>query len=234
METNAVLSAVQQLVGRAQALKGEVTGNFVLGTISEYDVMRVEPLLAGFVQAVSLLDIRTRSGLADELYEQVTADLLHAAFFVGASLPHDVKGVSLRQLHYRVVGPTAWKYRLLHADWAALAAMPWVVPPARHHVRRLLGDVFAQRGLQPSIAVECEEYSFSQGLVRNGVGLALLREERALQASEKEELLVWPHARLQAQLSLMYPDVREHDPATVAMLSVLRRVWNMEITRNER
>lgn len=230
-EAESVLAAAQQLIGRAQHLKGEVTGNFVLGTIAEQELLRVGPLLGGLVQALPLLEIRTRSGLAQELHAQVAASLVHAAFFIGGSLPQDVQGVALQRVHYRVVGPLAWQQRLLHADWAALAAMPWVLPPAMHHVHSLVKEVFARRGLQPSTALECEEYGLSSSLVCSGVGLALLREETALLASERGELLVWPHARLPAQLSLIYPAVREHDPANVAMLSVLRQVWGLEFPR---
>ena len=227
-EANAVLTAAQQLMGRAQQLKGEVTGNFVLGMIAEPDLMRVESLLAGFVQALPLVDIRTRTGLTEELHEQVAADLLHASFFMGAAIPQDVCGIALRQVHYRVVGPAQWRDQLLHADWKALSAMPWVLPPPMHHVRRLTQEMLARRGMAPTVALECEEYGLATGLVRSGVGLALVREEQALLASERNELLVWPHARAQAQLSFIYPPVREHDPATMAMLSVLRRVWSMD------
>lgn len=227
-DAEAVLTAAQQLVGHAQTLKGQVTGQFILGTVTEPDGLRLGPLLSGFVQAMPLLEVRTRSGLAQELLAQVAAGVLHAAFFIGAHVPPDVQGLTLQRLHYRVVGPVAWRDQVLHADWRALAAMPWITAPAAHHVHHLMHEAFARRGLTPHAAIECEEYGLATGLVRSGVGLAVVREDMALLASERQELLVWPHARLQAQLSLIFPNVREHDPANVAMLSILRKIWGLE------
>jgi DNA-binding transcriptional LysR family regulator len=54
-----------------------------------------------------------------------------------------------------------------------------------------------------------------------------LREQVALPASEQGEVVVWPHARVGAQLGFIYPRAAEHDPATVAALSVLRGVWGL-------
>ncbi len=228
-EAESVLAAAQQLLGAAQTLRGEVKGQFVLGTLHEAEGLRLGPLLADFVKAMPLVDIRTRSAAAQELHAQVAAGLLHAAFFMGSHVPQDVQSIELQRVYYRVVGPVAWRDRLLHADWAALAAMPWVSAPASHHVYRLMLDMFAGRGLAPQVAIECEAYSScSLSLVRNGVGLAIVREEQALQASERQEWLVWPHARLQAQLSFIYPSLLEHDPATVAMVSMLRKIWHKE------
>lgn len=227
-DAESVLAAAQQLVAHAQTIKGEVTGQFVLGTVAEPDGLRLGPLLAGFVQAMPLLEVRTSSGLAQELYAQAAAGLLHAALYIGSHVPADVQGLMLQRMHYRIVGPYAWRERLLHADWTALAALPWVMPPPAHHVRGLMQDAFARRGLQPHKAIECEEYALAQGLVRNGLGLAVVREDVALLGSERCEMLVWPHARLQTELSLIYPAAREHDPATVAMLSILRKIWGVK------
>ncbi|MBK9441276.1 MAG: hypothetical protein IPN53_08145 [Comamonadaceae bacterium] len=55
-------------------------------------------------------------------------------------------------------------------------------------------------------------------------GLALPREDMAVQAAESGELIVWPHTRVAALLCFGYPKAAEHDPAIVAALQVLRTV----------
>jgi hypothetical protein len=39
--------------------------------------------------------------------------------------------------------------------------------------------------------------------------------------------VIWPHTRVAALLSFIYPKTAEHDPAIVAALSVLRQVWGL-------
>ena len=72
-----------------------------------------------------------------------------------------------------------------------------------------------------------DEAAAPLSLIRSGVGLALMREDVAVPASERGELLIWPHARVAALLSFIYPKSAEHDPALVATLSVLRQVWGL-------
>ena len=75
------------------------------------------------------------------------------------------------------------------------------------------------------ITTSCRSLPFS--LARAGVGLALVREELALQGSERQEVVIWPHARVSAQLAFIYSHAAEHDPALVATLSALRGVWGL-------
>ena len=157
----------------------------------------------------------------------VRAGLLQGAFYIGPHIPREVTGLALQTLHYRVAGPAALRQPLLHAGWRDLAAMPWIGAPAQHHVQTLLKDMFARQGLAPRQVIECDESAAPQSLVRAGVGLALLREDVALPAAEQGQVVVWPHARVGAQLSFIHPRAAEHDPATVAALSVLRGVWGL-------
>ncbi|MBS0508894.1 MAG: substrate-binding domain-containing protein, partial [Proteobacteria bacterium] len=166
-------------------------------------------------------------GAAEELREQVAAGLLQGAFYIGPHLPRAVQGLALQTQYYRVAAPLARHADLLHAGWRDLATLPWIGAPAQHHVQTLLRDMFARQGLVARQVLECDQSMALPGLVRSGVGLALLREDQALAAAERGEVVVWPHARVGAQLSFIYPPSAGHDPATVATLSALRRVWGL-------
>ena len=222
-----LLDSASVLLGKARELQGEVTGQFVLGTVADPDALRLGSLLAAIVKALPLLEIRTRAGLAEELREQIGAGALHGAFYIGPHIPREAAGLALHTQHYRVVAPAAMRQRVLRAGWRDLADLPWIGAPAQHHVQTLLKDLFARQGLVHRQVVEVDGGASPLGMVRAGVGLALLREELALPASEQGELVVWPHARVGAQLSFIHPRAAEHDPATVAALSALRGVWRL-------
>ncbi len=222
-----VLAAAGQLQGKARELQGEITGQLILGTVGEADMLRLGSLLGALLQALPLMDIKTRGGLAEDLREQVGAGLLDGAFYIGPHIPRDVAGLPLQTLHYRVVAPVAQREALRHASWRELAAMPWIGAPVQHHTQTLRNDMFARQGLVPRQVVECSESTLPQSLVRAGVGLALLREDVAMPASERGELIVWPHVRVGAMLGFIHPHACEHDPAMVALLSILRQVWGV-------
>lgn len=223
-----VLTAAGHLLGKARDLQGEVTGALTLGTVADPDTLRLGSLLGALVRTLPLLEIRTRNGLAEELREQVAAGLLQGAFYIGPNIPREVTGLALQTIHYRIAGPAGQAAQMLHAGWRDIAAMPWIGAPAQHHVQTLMRDMFARQGLTPHQVIESDEISLPQSLVRAGVGLSLLREDVALPASERGEVVIWPHARVGALLGFIYPRAAEHDPAIVATLSLLRSVWGLQ------
>lgn len=226
-EAEKVLAAAGSLIGRARELQGEIAGSLVIGTLGDPDALRLGSLLGGLVAALPLLDIKTRSGDAETLREGVATSTLQAAFYIGPHIPRDVLGLPLQTLHYRVVAPVAYRERLLHAGWREIADLPWIGTPHAGHVQTLLRDLFSRQGLLPNQVVESDEASAPYSLVRAGLGLALLREDMAVPAAEREELVIWPHTRVAALLSFIYPKTAEHDPAIVAALSVLRQIWGL-------
>lgn len=226
-EAEKVLEAAGSLMGRARELQGEVSGSLVLGTLGDPDALRLGSLLGGLVAALPLLEIKTRSGDAEALREAVATSTLQAAFYIGPHIPRDVLGLALQTISYRVVAPVSYRDRLLHAGWRELADMPWIGTPHASHAQTLLRDMFSRQGLLPNQVVESDDASAPFSLVRAGLGLALLREDMAVPAAEREELVIWPHTRVAALLSFIYPRTAEHDPAIVAALSVLRQVWGL-------
>ena len=226
-EAEKVLEAAGSLMGRARELQGEVSGSLVLGTLGDPDALRLGSLLGGLVAALPLLEIKTRSGDAETLREAVATSTLQAAFYIGPHIPRDVLGLPLQTINYRVVAPVSYRDRLLHAGWREIADMPWIGTPHAGHVQTLLRDMFSRQGLLPNQVVESDDASAPFSLVRAGLGLALLREDMAVPAAEREELVIWPHTRVAARLSFIYPRTAEHDPTIVAALSVLRQVWGL-------
>ncbi|CAB5708200.1 HTH-type transcriptional regulator YofA [Delftia tsuruhatensis] len=222
-----VLSAAGRLQGKARELQGEITGQLLLGTVAEPDALRLGSLLRALVQALPLLDIRTRHGCAEELREQVAAGALQGAFYIGAHMPRDLAALVLQTLHYRIVAPTVLGERILQSGWQGLAQLPWIGAPARHHEQTLLQALFARQGLAPNQVVESDAMAAPESLVRAGLGLALLREDVAVAAAEHGGLVIWPHARVPAQLGFIHAPAAAHDPALVATLSQLRQVWGL-------
>jgi DNA-binding transcriptional LysR family regulator len=226
-EAEKVLAAAGSLIGRARELQGEVSGALVIGTLGDPDALRLGSLLGGLVAALPLLDIKTRSGDAESLREAVATSTLQAAFYIGPHIPRDVLGLPLQTIHYRVVAPASFRERVLHAGWREIADMPWIGAPHASHAQTLLRDLFSRQGLLPNQVLESDDASAACSLVRADIGLALLREDMAVPAAERNELVIWPHTRVAALLSFIYPTTAEHDPAIVAALSVLRQVWGL-------
>lgn len=230
-EAEKVLAAAGSLLGQARELQGEVSGSLVVGTVGDPDSLRLGSLLGGLVSALPLLEIKTRSGDAETLREAIATSTLGASFYIGPNIPRDVNGIPLQTLHYRIAAPFSFSHQVLHAGWREIADMPWIGAPHASHAQTLLRDLFSRQGLLPNIVLESDDASAPHSLVRAGLGLALLREDVAVPAAERDEVVIWPHTRVAAMLSFIYPKTSEHDPAIVAALSVLRGVWGLSPAR---
>ena len=119
-----VLAAASQLQGQARELQGEITGSLVLGTMGDPEKLRLGSLVGGLLQVLPLVEVKTRGGLAEALREQVAADQLSGAFYVGPHIPREAAGLQLQTLHFRVVGAAALRDQLRHASSRDVADMP--------------------------------------------------------------------------------------------------------------
>ena len=228
VEAEHILSVFEGFARKAQQIKGEVSGNLLIATLDDSDFIKLGGVLYGLRSVFPLLQIKTRQALADDMVDGVASGKFDAAFYIGA-IDHPDFGVQpLRTVSYCVAGPAEYRAQLGKAGWREVAALPWIAAPERSHVARLLRLLFAQQGVLPNEVVECDQTPAMLDLVRSGLGMALVREDLALVAAEKEEIAIWPHGLIESNLSFIYRLSAEHDPSIVGMLSVLRDLWQIQ------
>lgn len=226
-EAEHVLTVFEGFSSKARQIKGEIAGNLLIASIDDADFTRLGSLLASLRDALPLLQAKTRLVLADDVLDGLVNGTFDAGFYIGTVEHPELAALRLRTLTYRTVAPVAFAGRIAGAGWRDVAALPWIAAPRRSHVARLLRELFAQQGVVPNEAVECEQLPSMLDLVRSGLGLGLVREELALDAAERGEVVIWPHGRIDASLSFVHRLSRENDPAVVGMLSVVQEHWQL-------
>lgn len=226
-EAEKVLAAAQSLAAAARTLKGEVAGRLRIGTVSDPAFMRVGALLAAATERYPLLQIELHQAVSGEAFEQVRRGELDASFYFGTLAHPSVAGLRLGELAYRVVAPAQWCERLAHADWAALAAMPWVMTPSISTHNQLVSELFAGRAVAPTQVVVADQEALISTLVGAGVGVALMREDLAREKEAAGEVCTWRDVRMAAPLWFVFLAERERDPAIAALLQVVGALWRV-------
>jgi DNA-binding transcriptional LysR family regulator len=224
-EAEQVLAAAQALRAEARALKGEVAGRARIGTVSDPDFIRVGEFLNAAVERYPLLQIELHQSVSGEAFEQVRNGELDASFYFGALAHPSVAGLKLGEIAYRVVAPAAWWERIEAADWAELAAMPWIMTPSISTHNQLVSELFRGRGAAPAQVVVADQEAVISTLVVSGVGVALMREDLARAKVESGEVCLWRDVRVAAPLWFVYQAERAQDPVIAALLDVLREIW---------
>jgi len=221
----AILAAVNELRNVARDLQGHLTGKATVGTILDPHFIRLGEFVNALREHYPSLDVELRQGISPWVMDGVSDGALDAAFFMGDKIYANVKARPLAKLAYRVVAPPAWKERIEHAEWPALADLPWVrgLPNSPH--LHMISEVFARFNLRPRQAVEADQESTIKDLIAAGVGLGLMRDDLAFEAQRVGEVYVWPKAELETKLSFVYLRERESDPVIAAMEAALRELW---------
>jgi DNA-binding transcriptional LysR family regulator len=171
------------------------------------------------------LEIELKHGISTWAIEHVSDGSLDAAFCMGHVNIAHMQAVNLTEMAYRVVAPPAWKDKIEHADWADIAALPWIRAPKMSPHLQMVNEMFARHKLEPFKVVEADQEQTIRSLITAGVGLGLMREDLAFVAQSAGEVCVWRKARPTTSLSFIYLREREADPVIVAMENVVRKIW---------
>lgn len=223
-----VIRAALQMRAVAESIRGKLQGSIRVGTVSDPGYLRIGAFLAKVVEAYPLIEVQLHQESSGEIIEQLRAGELDAGFYFGEAPVAPVAGMKLRDMTYRVIAPREWADRVAKADWAALAAMPWVLTPPNSSHHRMITEAFSTRGLSPRRAVEADQEHVIANLVTSGVGVSLAREDSAAAGVSAGRWVIWEPARIQSTLWFVYPARDAAHPLIKALLDVLRGVWQLD------
>ena len=222
-----VLSAAQALQNEARLLKGQVVGKASIGTLSDPEFIRLGQFMNTAVARFPMLELELHQEVTGVAFERVASGDFDASFYYGEIGSHDIAGLPLRDVAYRVAAPAAWETRLRNASWADIADLPWIIPPPMSTHHKLVHALLRKYDVEPGKVVEADQEAVISSLVVSGVGIALMREDMALEKVAGGEVCLWNDIRLLTTLWFIYRRERQHDPVIRALLSVQEELWDL-------
>jgi len=224
-QAQSVLSAAQALRHEAGTLRGELAGTIRLGTLADPEFIRIGDLLSLSMRKHPLIRIELQHEVSGAAFEAVAAGELDASFYYGETTHPAVNRFPLREIAYRVAAPAAWRERIANAGWKEIAALPWIIPPAISTHNQLATAQFRKHGVYPEQILEADNESVVSSLVKSGLGLALMREDKALDRQVRNQVSLWGDTRLVTTLQFIYLRERESDPLINVLLGLLKDIW---------
>jgi len=220
-----VLAGAASLHGKARAMEGAVVGHVRVGTLSDPSFIRLADFLAKATARFPLLEIELRHEVSGAAFEKVRDGGLDASFYYGDLAHPAVGSIRLREITYRVAAPAAWRSKVERTAWADIAALPWLMAPSisTHHV--LATRLFGKCGSTPTTLIEADNEAVIRSLVASGLGVALVREDLALEGEAAGELIVLPETPLTTTLQFIYANDKREEPEMRALQEVIRDVW---------
>jgi DNA-binding transcriptional LysR family regulator len=230
-EASKVISAAVALRSHAKAFQGEAAGRARVGTLADPEFLHLGEFLAQAIERYPLVGIELHHEVTGAAFAKVRDGELDASFYYG-SLAHPlVASLPLRSIVYRVVAPANWKERVDAADWNAMAALPWIIPPEISTHSAMSADLFRDHGVAPAKRIEADNEAVISSLVTAGLGVALMREDLALEARAAGQVCLWRDVRTETSLQFLYLHEREDDPVVRALRDVVAEVWSAPAAR---
>jgi DNA-binding transcriptional LysR family regulator len=215
------------LKNHASALRGGVSATVRLGTIVDPESIRLGPFLGALLQYYPQVQVKLQHGISGGILEKLVSGEIDAGFYLGMVQESGIAHFHLETVVYEVIAPVEWAPRIENASWDIIGKMPWVGTPKHSSQNRLVREMLAEHGHQPHFSIEADQEASMINLVSNGVGLCLMRAGLSRAAAARGEVSVWNGVQRPCPLSFIYPSAATGDPATQAMLRVLREVWNI-------
>ena len=229
-----VVAKASLLRGLAQSFKGDIAGRVSVGTLADPETLRLGAVLAAAREQYPLLEIELHHEVSGAAFAKVRNGELDASYYYGPLAHADVACLPLKTLVYRVAAPAAWRSRVVDADDAQIAALPWIMTPAISTHHALATHFFAVRGLSPATVLEADNELVIRSLVVSGVGVALIREDLALAAADANEVVLWEPAHIETTLQFIWPRARGAEAPLRALVGVVEHAWRVDTRPTER
>jgi DNA-binding transcriptional LysR family regulator len=225
---NKVLAAASALQAEARTIKGKIAGKASIGTLSDPGFIRLGEFMGEIVARYPLVQLDLHQEVTGVALEMVAAGELDASYYYGDISNPLIAGLPLRDMTYCVAAPADWCERLKSAGWGEIAAMPWIIPPPVSSHHKLVRALLHAHGVDATNVVEADQEAVVTSLVVSGLGLALMREDFAMEKVAAGEVCVWNDVRIKTTMWFIYLRERRNDPVIRALLSVQENIWDME------
>ncbi|HUL41001.1 MAG TPA: LysR family transcriptional regulator [Burkholderiales bacterium] len=227
-EAEKILAAAHALQKGARVLKGAVAGKVSIGTLSDPEFIRLGEFMSSAVARYPLLELELHQHVTGAALEHVRDGTLDASFYYGEVTHPTIACLPLREITYRIAAPAEWRERVKDAGWKEIAEQPWIIPPAISTHHQLVYALLRKHGVEPTRIVEADQEDVISSLVISGVGLALIREDLALDKTAGGEMCLWKDARMPTTLWFIHLQDRNDDPVIRALLDLLKETWNLQ------
>lgn len=224
-QAQSILASAREIINHAKGLKGQTGGKALIGLTLTPATLKMGEWVAALVEKYPLLDLRLQHGVTGEVLNLVRKKELDAGFYLGKNPYVNVNTVLLTNLPFRIVIPKNWDSRIDLTNHKDLGRLPWIGLSQFSSLSKITAELWRELNISPKKVAESDNLASILELVACGVGIALAREEEALEWEAAGRLTVVPGVRKLAELQFVYPSDRVGDPILEALLQELIRVW---------
>lgn len=217
------LAAHQALMDEAARSRETLTGRLRLGVASSSNHEAVGRLLTTMAERFPGVDVTLRHARSTEIIAGLRSDAFDAALYnEGGEPDRDLATIEVSRFDVVLVAGKGFLDPSRPLEWNALAAVPWIYPPAAACCGRAAENLFRLHGIRPARVIGVDTQAMIRTLVASGIGVGLLHADSAEEARHAGEVEVLCEAAAPVRVLFARLASREHDPVLLAAASIVR------------
>jgi DNA-binding transcriptional LysR family regulator len=222
-QAKTLLNGAALFTSFARELRGKTEGTLVVGAGTEPAGSRIGEVVAALRAAHPLVSVDLRARPSSGTRQALKIGEIDIAVLLGRPLDAGFSYYKVATVPFRIAGPAAWKEQIERADWAELAALPWIAPTdSSLAYSTMLSQLFGEKGLELNAMVRFDNAALGRAVARAGVGMMLMREEHAWLGEREGSLAISPVAHIEFDLLVAHLASRSDDPLIRAFMDAAR------------
>lgn len=222
------LESARRLRRRAMQLQQGVGETLVIGLNASPAFLRVGAVNRRLSLLHGDLNLIYRSSETLRTSELLRHGHLDLAFFYGNSADADIRHLLLSWVRICVAIPRGLAADPTALGWEQLAALPWIWVANDSPLYAALLDKLERLRLQPNQAVTAADEFIVGELVRDGQGVAIMREDEARPLAESGDVNIWEHGWMTLPLSLAWLEKNDGKKKIRAARDAIRHIWQSD------
>jgi DNA-binding transcriptional LysR family regulator len=223
-----ILSATRDMVDHARTFQDQLSGVLDVGVNAPSSFLRLAPLTLAIRSVHPALNLHFVESISGRIIDAVLNGRMDAGYLFGPPPTPPICSIPLTQARLVIGAPAAWASQLETAGWEEIAALPWITQGEYCPFQNLADLLFRTRGLSPQQTVQVSSEATKLALVTSGVGLALLEESEAVEATRAGQIAIWHSEPIECALSFVYLASREDDPLILALVDAVLCAWKFQ------
>ena len=224
-QATSTLEAARKLLGEAQALKGELFGELTIGIHTDFGFLKLAELVKQCSECYPNVKLTFVNGMSADIITDVRKGRLDGGFFFGPCKFGDLNWVQLASVEMVILGPAAWRDKINGASLDDLTRLPWVYTSERCPFFQHTGKLLVAQDLDPQKLVFVDSEDAIRTLVKEGLGIAVLRKQDAIQAQRENWGVMWSGHVPPISLNMAVPVRRMQEPLIMAWCQLVANLW---------
>lgn len=224
-DARSVIEKAESFQHKTNAMRRQHTTLCRIGLNAAPEFLKISRIATAVAQALPGAKIRYIRSDTPDTPRLLRQDIIDMGFVFGEDLGPETHIDAITQVNVHVVIPCRLLPAAPDSDWEQIAQLPWIWVEKHVACHAAFQKKLDERRLTLNSVIYAVDDAIIQELIREGQGLALLREDEALRLVEEGRASIWSPGTVTVPLGLACQVENVNDPLLRTIRQTIVGLW---------